>query len=161
MRGTVELVDRGRVLDVLGEGDMFGHPSMLSGLPTGFEARAHEDLLCYRLPADVVVPLLARPAGLRFVARSLLGRPKPEGSAWLADVDPAQKPVKTLLRERPVVCEPGTTIREVAVAMAEAGASSALVRLARRQVRDRDRPRPARRGGRRGHLRRRPRDARR
>ena len=129
MRGTVELVDRGRVLDVLGEGDMFGHPSMLSGLPTGFEARAHEDLLCYRLPADVVVPLLARPAGLRFVARSLLGRPKPEGSAWLADVDPAQKPVRTLLRERPVVCEPSATIREVAVAMAEAGASSALVRL--------------------------------
>ena len=33
VRGAVELVDRGRVLDVLGEGDMFGHPSMLSGTP--------------------------------------------------------------------------------------------------------------------------------
>jgi CBS domain-containing protein len=122
-------VDRGRPLDVLGEGDMFGHPSMLSGLPTGFEARAHEDLLCYRLPADVVVPLLARPAGLRFVARTLLGRPKPEGSAWLADVDPAQRPVRTLLRERAVVCDPETTIRRAASEMAADGASSALVRL--------------------------------
>lgn len=133
VRGAVELVDRGRVLDVLGEGDMFGHPSMLSGLPTGFEARAHEDVLCYRLPGDAVVPLLARPAGLRYVARSLLGRPKPEGSSWLADVDPTHKPVKTLLRERPVVCEPSSTIRDAARAMADAGASSALVRLPDRQ----------------------------
>lgn len=133
VRGAVELVDRGRVLDVLGEADMFGHPSMLSGLPTGFEARAHEDVLCYRLPGDAVVPLLARPAGLRYVARSLLGRPKPEGSSWLADVDPTHKPVKTLLRERPVVCEPSSTIRDAARAMADAGASSALVRLPDRQ----------------------------
>ena len=35
--GAVELVDGGRVVDVLGEGELFGHPSMLSGLPTGFE----------------------------------------------------------------------------------------------------------------------------
>lgn len=133
VRGAVELVDRGRVLDVLGEADMFGHPSMLSGLPTGFEARAHEDVLCYRLPGDAVVPLLARPAGLRYVARSLLGRPKPEGSSWLADVGPTHKPVKTLLRERPVVCEPSSTIRDAARAMADAGASSALVRLPDRQ----------------------------
>ena len=74
-RGAVELVDQGRVLDLLGEGELFGHPSMLSGLPTGFEARAAEDSLCYRLPAEAVVPLLARPAGLRYVARSLIARP--------------------------------------------------------------------------------------
>ncbi len=37
-RGAVELVDRGRVLDLLGEGELFGHASMLAGLPTGFEA---------------------------------------------------------------------------------------------------------------------------
>ena len=142
VRGSVELVDRGRVLDVLREGDMFGHPSMLSGLPTGFEARAHENLLCYRLPAQAVVPLLARPEGLRFVARTLLGRPKPEGSAWLADVDPAQKPVRALLRAgSPVVCDPGDTIRDAARAMVDAGESSALVRLPDRQfgiVTDRD-----------------------
>src|SRR5438309_11891761 len=45
-RGTVELADAGRVLEVLGEGELFGHPSMLSGEPTGFEARAGEDALC-------------------------------------------------------------------------------------------------------------------
>jgi len=30
--GAVELLDEGRVLDLLGEGEAFGHPSLLSGL---------------------------------------------------------------------------------------------------------------------------------
>ena len=77
--GAIELVDRGRVLDRLGEGELFGHPSMLAGLPTGFEARAdHDGALCYRLSAEDVVPLLGRPAGLRYLARSLLERPRPD-----------------------------------------------------------------------------------
>src|SRR5262245_12734334 len=79
-RGAVELVDRGQVLDVLGEGELFGHPSMLSGLPTGFEAKAGEDSLCYRLPTESVVPLLARPTGLRYVARTILSRARAGGA---------------------------------------------------------------------------------
>ena len=51
------------ILDLLGEGEPFGHPWMLSGLPTGWEARARESSLCYRLAAEDVVPLLADPAG--------------------------------------------------------------------------------------------------
>jgi len=39
-RGAIELVDHGRVLDLLGEGELLGHPSMVSGTPTGLEARA-------------------------------------------------------------------------------------------------------------------------
>ena len=50
--GAVEIVLDGRVLDLLGEGELFGHASMLSGLPTGFEARAGEDTACYRIPAS-------------------------------------------------------------------------------------------------------------
>ena len=34
-RGSVELLDRGRPVDLLGEGEMFGHASVLSGDPTG------------------------------------------------------------------------------------------------------------------------------
>ena len=45
--------------------------------PTGWEARAREDTLCYALAAEDVVPLLSGPAGLRFVARSLLMLPRP------------------------------------------------------------------------------------
>src|SRR3954468_24730474 len=100
-RGAVELLDRGRVLDLLGEGELFGHPSMLSGLPTGFEARAGEDTLCYRLPAETVVPLLTRPAGLRYVARSILARPRPDPAALGAALDPAAQPVARLVHGRP------------------------------------------------------------
>src|SRR5579872_2073499 len=53
----------GPVQDLLGPGELFGQASMISGLPTGFEARAGEDTVCYRIPADVVRPLLARQIG--------------------------------------------------------------------------------------------------
>src|SRR5947207_12542764 len=53
--GAVEIVHDGRVLDLLGEGELFGHASMLSGLPTGFEARAVEDTLCYVIPAGAAL----------------------------------------------------------------------------------------------------------
>ena len=71
-RGGVEILHDGRVLDLLGPGELFGHASMLSGLPTGFMARVAEDAVCYRIRAEVAAPLLARPAGVRYVARSLL-----------------------------------------------------------------------------------------
>jgi CBS domain-containing protein len=129
MSGAVELLDDGRTLDLLGEGELFGHPSMLAGLPTGFAARAHEDTRCLRLPSERLLPLLARPAGLRYVARSLLARPsRPELSGDGA-ADPARRPAAAFVREDVVLCEPGTGVREVARAMAQRGASCALVRL--------------------------------
>ena len=72
-RGAVELVDHGRVLDLLGEGELFGHPSMVSGLPTGFEVRAHEDTLCYALAAAGRAASAHRPHRPALPGRSLLG----------------------------------------------------------------------------------------
>jgi CBS domain-containing protein len=95
--GGVELVDHGRVLDLLGPGELFGHASMLAELPTGFAARAHGETACYRLPGDITRPLLARPESLRHVARTLLARPaagraRPDGEAA------PERRVATLLR---------------------------------------------------------------
>jgi CBS domain-containing protein len=134
-RGSVELVDRGTVLDLLGEGEWFGHPAMLSGLPTGAAARAAEDTVCYRLAAEDVVPLLARPSGLRFIARSLMARPRPgqpfegEGVTGRPDL-----PARALIHEQLVTCAPATTIQEAARHMATACASCAVVRLSSRQL---------------------------
>jgi CBS domain-containing protein len=129
-RGAVELVDQGSVLDLLGEGELFGHASMLAGLPTGFEVRAKEDTLCYRLPADAVIPLLERPAGLRFVARSLFARPKkPDPGSLPANVDSQQKPAASLIRGEPLVCEPDATLRDAARLMSQTGNDAALIRL--------------------------------
>ena len=126
-RGAIELLSEGRVLDVLGEGELFGHPSMLSGMPAGLEARAVEDTLCYRLPADAVVALMGRPTGVRFLARSLLARPRPDAIA--PSLAAAGQPVARLVHGRPVVSEPDWTIRDVASQMAARGASAALIRL--------------------------------
>jgi CBS domain-containing protein len=129
-RGSVELLDRGRTVDLLGEGEMFGHPSVLSGLPTRYEARAAEDSLTYSLPAEDVVPLLGRPSSLRFLARSLLAR----GRRVADEIAPpsaevAQQPAEALVRRPPVICGPDTTLREAARLMDAQDVSSVLVDL--------------------------------
>ena len=126
--GAVEIVHDGRVLDLLGPGELFGHASMLSGLPTGFAAVAAEDSLCYRIRAEVVRPLLARPAGLRYVTRSLLEASRDDVRGEPA-VHPAQLPVSELMRAPLVLCSPDTTIREAARLMAEESATSVVVDL--------------------------------
>jgi CBS domain-containing protein len=134
--GAVEIVSGGRVLDLLGVGELFGHASMLSGLPTGFEARASEDTLCYRIPAAVAQEPLSRPAGLRFVARSLL-EPWAEGAGPASaeePLDPPLQPVGALIRSEPVVCPPDTAIREAAELMTAGHATSVVVDLGDRSL---------------------------
>lgn len=110
--GTVDIAHEGKLLDLLGTGDTFGHEAMLSGLPPGFAARAAEDALCYRIPAAVARPLLER-------ARS---RELATGAR-----DPAHQPVAKLIRAPTVRCEPMESIREAARRMTGAGATCAIV----------------------------------
>jgi CBS domain-containing protein len=128
--GAVEIIHDGQVLDLLGPGELFGHASMLSGLPTGFEARAAEDTLCYRIPADVIGPLLARPDFLRFIARSIVGG-RTGGGERVAPADPVQRPVETLIRTLPLVCSADEPVREAAKRMTADRASAILVRSGR------------------------------
>src|SRR4029079_15356516 len=60
-RGAVELLDGDRVVDMLSEGEMFGHASLLSEWPTALAVRAAEDSLLYRLPAAGRRPGRGRP----------------------------------------------------------------------------------------------------
>ncbi|MCU1698537.1 MAG: cAMP-dependent protein kinase regulatory subunit, partial [Mycobacterium sp.] len=62
--GEVEILDRGRAVDVLGPGETFGQISVLSGLPPPLSARAAEDTLCYRFPDPR--PALQHPERLQF-----------------------------------------------------------------------------------------------
>jgi CBS domain-containing protein len=110
--GAVDIAHEGKLLDLLGSGDTFGHAAMLSGLPPGFEARAAEDSLCYRIPATVSRPLLER-------ART---RELDVGMR-----EPTNQPVVNLIRTATVRCEPMESIREVARRMTAAGATSAIV----------------------------------
>ena len=126
--GAVEIVHDRRVLDLLGPGELFGHASMLSCLPTGFAAVAGEDTLCYRIREGVARPLLARPEGLRFVTRSLLAAAAGDTVAEPAP-NPALRPVSELVRAPLVVCSPETSIREAAQRMTSAAATSVVVDL--------------------------------
>jgi CBS domain-containing protein len=143
-RGAVELLDGPRIVDMLGEGEMFGHAALLSEWPTALAARTAEDSLLYRIPAGVLRPVLARPAALRFAARSLSGRfemrMRDLDPLATAVVDPARKPVSQLLRGSPVVTGPDSSVRDAARRMVDAGSSSVLVDLGDRLgiVTDRD-----------------------
>lgn len=128
--GSVELVIDGRLLDLIGEGEMFGFVSLLSEGPLGFEARAAEDTLVYRIPADVIRPVLERPAFVRFVTgvmnerlRFLAGH-QPE-----APLSSVGRPVGELIRAPALVCPPATSVQEAARQMAEAGATCVVVEL--------------------------------
>jgi len=130
--GAVEIVLEDRVLDLLGPGELFGHASMLSGLPPGFTARAHEDTLCYRIPEEVARAVLARPESVGFVARSLLEMHAHTPTALAPRKpapDPANQPVAALIRDPPLLCSPETTIRDAAAKMAAAPATSIVIEL--------------------------------
>jgi CBS domain-containing protein len=141
--GAVELIANGRVLDLLGEGEVFGQASMLSGLPTGFEARAvAQDTSCYRIPVKLAEELLAAPEGLRYVARTLLAEPTDlHALAREATRNLADDPVGGLLHGDPVVCTPDTSVRVAATRMSDQGATAVVVDLGERGwgiVTDRD-----------------------
>ncbi len=112
--GGVDITHDGRLLDLLAPGDAFGHEAMLSGLPPGFEARAAEDTLVYRIPVQVARPLLDR-------ARR---RELPSGAT-----DPAYQPVVKMIRAGTVTCKPSENIGFVAERMTAVGASAAVVEL--------------------------------
>ena len=131
--GAIEIIADGKVVDVLGAGEPFGHASMLSGLPTGFEARAAEDSSCYRIGLDAAQALLSAPEGLRFVARSLLQEPTElHVLAREPSVNTADEPVGSLIRAAPVVCGPQTTIREAAQLMSAGPGTAVVVALGER-----------------------------
>jgi CBS domain-containing protein len=128
--GTIELATRGKVLDVLVEGEVFGHGSLLSGLPTAFSARAVEASSCYRIPAEDARAVLSGPVGVRFVARSLLEEPTElHILAREPAVNAADQPVGSLVRGDPVVCGPDATIRQAAQLMSAAPGTAVVIDL--------------------------------
>jgi CBS domain-containing protein len=124
--GAVEIIDRGRITDVLGVGETFGHISVLSGLPPPLQVRAAEDTLCYRLPDPRT--LLAHPDRLRFahygglVARERLIT---SGGSFAR----LERPLGDVTH--PITwCDADDSIRSVAELMTSAGRSCALFRRA-------------------------------
>jgi len=129
-RGSVELLIDGRLLDLLGEGEMFGFASLLEEGPLGFVARAAEDTLVYRIPSAAIRPVLERPAAVRFVAQSMnKGVRLLAGHESEPPLSATGRPVGELIRASALVCAPATSVQEAARRMVEAGATCVVVDL--------------------------------
>jgi signal-transduction protein with cAMP-binding, CBS, and nucleotidyltransferase domain len=70
--GSVDLLDEGRMIDHLGEGEVIGI-SVLSGLGPALSVLAREATECYLIDADRAREVLGTSAGLAFLGRSFAG----------------------------------------------------------------------------------------
>jgi CBS domain-containing protein len=128
--GSFELLDESEVVvDVLDEGEPFGHPSLLSGPAPAFTARAREDSLCYLIPSEPTVAALADPAGVRFLTATLETRLEHAVSRARRATPWSLSHLGALARPA-LVCTPDTTIRDVAIRMSDEHESCVVVPVA-------------------------------
>jgi CBS domain-containing protein len=128
--GTVELRHEGHVVDVLQAGELFGHPSLLTGLAPAFDVVARSAASCLLLPQASARVVLDSPAGVEFVAASLRERMVRTGYVAHAQADVRTAHLGSLVHRPAVIVEPGTTVSTTARRMAEADVSCVLVKLA-------------------------------
>jgi CBS domain-containing protein len=126
-KGAVELLDDGRLLDLLLEGEVFGQFSLLAHEGPSLTVRAQEDTLCYLIPEADADTMFETHAGLRFVIGSMRRRIAAATDATDGTPDPRLRPVGTLVRRAPVTAEPADTITHAAARMAAERVSSLLV----------------------------------
>ena len=121
--GSVEVLDRGNIVDLLGPGDAFGHISVLTGLPPEFSVRAAEDTLCYRLPDPRSIVGDASALDFNHFG-TLITRHRLTASALMSD---AQSSVVRYMRA--IVWGDGSaSVRDVAQAITDSEQSCALIR---------------------------------
>ncbi len=128
-KGAVRIERDGQTLQVLEEGETFGFTSLITRRAT-LDVHVEEDLVAYRIPADVFRRLLGDAAFASHFAAGLSERLK---------ASLAQSPVATfrpdltlevqqIVRERAVWVEADATVGEAARRMRDARVTSVLVR---------------------------------
>ncbi|MEO9176430.1 MAG: putative nucleotidyltransferase substrate binding domain-containing protein [Gaiellales bacterium] len=125
--GSVGLVHQGELVDVLGPGECFGHPSLLSGMAPAFTVRSQHGTSCYLIRAREALAVLGRPAGAGYVATSLRERLTRTGQVVHALPELATMRVDELMTDPPIFCAPDDSIRSAARVMTENHRSAILV----------------------------------
>ena len=121
--GSVEVLDRGNVIDQLSPGDAFGHISVLTGLPPQYSVRASEETLCYRLPDPRTI--VRDSSALQFNHfGTVVTRHRLTSNALLSDT---QSNVTRYMRKI-VWCDATDSVRKVAKAITDAEQSCALIK---------------------------------
>ena len=128
-KGAVEVLDDGIVLDLLGEGEVFGQFSLLGQVSPVATIRALEDTLAYLIPRPVAVDVLSSPAGRSVVLATMRRRlevANDEVSVARYE-DPRFATIGSLIRREPVTIEPDAPIAQAALRMTEQRVSSLLI----------------------------------
>jgi CBS domain-containing protein len=126
--GAFELTYKQAVVAILSGGEVFGHPTLLTGLSPEFSTRARQESVLYCVPGEVAMGVLSRPEGVRFVAASLRERLLDAARTMRSLPDVVTRPVTSLVRSSPVFCDAATSVRDAARLMAAERRSALLVR---------------------------------
>ena len=129
-KGAVEVLDDGVVLDLLGEGELFGQFSLLDQVSPVATIRALEDTLAYLIPRPVAVEILSSSAGTSVVLATMRRRlaAANEGVSATRSGDRRFATIGSLIRRDAVTIEPDASIAEAAATMTEHRVSSLLLR---------------------------------
>ncbi|HZA49708.1 MAG TPA: DUF294 nucleotidyltransferase-like domain-containing protein [Myxococcaceae bacterium] len=127
--GSVRLERNNQTLRVLGQGEMFGYTSLLTGEAT-MDVVVDEDLVAHRLPADDFRRLMLDPGFARYFASEVAERLQ---SSHEQTQVPMLQPdlsveVRHLIQRAPLWVDPEATVGATARRMRDEGVSSMLVR---------------------------------
>ena len=126
--GTMELTRTDVLVTMVSGGDVFGHPTLLTGLPPEFTVQARSDTTLYCIPRDVALEMLSHPDGVRWLAANHRERLMQAARSMSALPEARTLPVTAVIRSTPLFCDPGTSIHDAAEIMAAGGRSAILVR---------------------------------
>jgi len=125
--GSAEILDDGHLVDLIGEGEVFGAWSLLGGFGPTATVRARDDATCFLIEPEDAKEVLGTARGMNFVVSSLrrglvdISRGRDAGAA-----DRFRR-VGSLVRRPAVTCEAATTVADAAELMAREHLSSLLV----------------------------------
>jgi len=126
--GTLALVHQEVMVALVTSGEVFGHPSLLTGLAPEFTTRARSDSTLYCIPRDVAIEILSRPEGVKWMAGNLRERLIQASRTMQALPDVRTRPVTSVVRSTPLFCDPDTSIHDAAKLMIAEKRSAMLVK---------------------------------
>jgi len=128
VEGTVDVVADGRVLDVMGEGEVFGHMSLVTQEEPVATIRCREDTVCLTLDREMASRVLGTRSGAAFLTESLRRRFDDMAAASREQpIRTVDSTVGSLIRGPALECDPAMSVSRVARAMADARTSAAVV----------------------------------
>ena len=118
-RGAVEVLEAGEIVDIQGEGEVFGFVSLLTGASPLVTIRAHEDVICYLIDKEIGEEIMSSRRGLIFLASAFRRRDvRALEHVARATVDDRRESVASLVRRRPLSLPATASIRQAAEMMA-------------------------------------------